>query len=108
MKTSKYPRIGDIVWEVQWTLSIPKDEYGESNHDEADTRVRDFKTEAAARRWAERVYPKDAYGCVIMTKMEFVAYEEGKPYGFWDAAGDPKHYSGEWDDQTVTGMKRLG
>lgn len=92
------PKVGDTAFEVGWCAGIPKDENGDSDHDRADCRYARFKTHEAAVKYAKEVLPKDAYGSVSVTPIEFVAYDEdhaaSHPHvGFWEHSSDGEHIS---------------
>lgn len=92
-------RVGDVAWEVDWCSEIPVNEFGDGDHDGAVRHVRRFKSRDAAMKYAAEVYPKDAYGSVIVTQQRFEPYDErdAKRYpwvGFWDCVGDSEYYEG--------------
>ena len=85
------PQVGDRKWAVDWTASIPKDEYGDSDLDNADERCERYASRELAIARAKAVLPLDAFGCVTVTAVEFVPYDEDLaanfPHaGYWEAA----------------------
>lgn len=93
MRVKKSRKVGDIAWSVDWTANIPVNEFGESDMGAADERCERFTTEAEAVARANEVLPLDAFGCVLVTKCEFVAYDEDDPgrfphAGYWEDRGE--------------------
>lgn len=98
--TTRKPTVGDRRFEVEWCSEIPVDEYGDSDMDRAKYHTRKFEDVDLARAYAREVFPKDAFGVVSITPVEFVAYDdddaEAYPHvGFWQHSGEPEHYDGE-------------
>ena len=87
------PKVGDRAWQVDWCAGVPTDENGDSNMDAADDRCETYATREASEKRAKEVLPLDFFGCVKVTPVEFVAYDEDDamayPHaGFWEAAGE--------------------
>lgn len=75
-------------WEVEWCTSIPVDERGESEHDNATFSFRDFATEAEAMAFARTVLPQDQYGSVRVTPFHMERYESNLPGTFREYDSD--------------------
>jgi hypothetical protein len=82
-------------FEVEWCVSIPTDECGDSLHDDADFRFADFATEAEAMAHAAAVFPLDQYGSVRVTKFHTEPYENGRPGSFREYDSDPVYFEGQ-------------
>ena len=98
LKTRR-PRVGDRCYEVEWCSEIPRDENGDSDMDAAKMHVARFSTHDEALAFAKEVYPRDAFGSVCITPMQFSPYDDDDATiyptaGFWDATGDSEHYDG--------------
>lgn len=91
------PKLGDTAFEVETCVSIPLNEFGDSDLDRAVNRRYIVATKDAALEMAKRLLPKDAFGSVVVTPIEFVdPYGDGMPSTFaWEPVGDSLHYSGE-------------
>jgi len=91
--------VGDVAWEVEWCSEIPKTEFGDDDIDGAVRHKRYFRTRDAAMKYAAYVFPEDKVGSVMVTKMEFKAYNEDDSLryptvGFWEEIADAEHYEG--------------
>lgn len=94
------PRIGDRKWEVDWCSEIPLDENGDGILDQAKRHCALFATREQAVSHAQKVYPLDCYGGVLINQVEFRPYSEEDailyPHvGFWEVIGGQEEYSGE-------------
>ena len=92
----KRPRVGDRAWEVDWCASIPVDEHGDSDLDNADQRTERFGTRPEADERARAVLPQDVLGAVTVTAVEFTAYDEDDaeryPHvGYWEPIAEPEY-----------------
>lgn len=97
--TKDRPTVGDRMFEVEWCSHLPRNEFGDCDIDAATMICRNFRSLAAAQRYARKVYPLDAFGSVAITEHEFVPYDpaDARRYphaGFWDAVGHSEHYEG--------------
>ncbi len=101
MTAKRRPTIGDRCWEAEWLREYGIDpETGENDRD-ADKYVRrNFASREDAIAYAKTVLPQALEPFVMVTEMEFVAYDEADagscPHvGFWEAAADSECYEGE-------------
>lgn len=93
MATKTRSRVGDRKWAVDWTASIPKDENGDSDIDNADERCERYSNREIAIARAKAVLPLDAFGCVTVTEVAFVPYDDDDaemyPHvGYWEATSE--------------------
>jgi hypothetical protein len=99
--TRRRAAIGDTCWEVEWCEALRVDENGDGNPDRNKTVVRCFRDHDAALAYAREVFPKDQYGSVSITPMEFRPYDEddvaryGPHVGYWEHTADAEYYEGE-------------
>lgn len=101
MKIVERPRVGDQAWHVDWCANIPLDEFGDADIDRADDRCEVVPSRSEAERRAAEVLPRDAFGQVSITPVEFVAYDDEDSIrfpraGFWEPTGESKYM--ELDD----------
>jgi DNA primase catalytic subunit len=82
-------------WEVEWCVSVPMNEFGEADHDSADRRFQDFKTEGEARAFAVKVLPSDWYGGVRLTPFYTEPYNDGYPGGSREYSADAEYIEKE-------------
>ena len=95
--TSIGTSIGTIKFEVEWCPFLPPDGAGGVDIDKAKYRAEQFWTRAEALERAKKVFAKDQFGSVRITKVEFVdPYGDGLPRTFrWKAIADSEYYEGE-------------
>lgn len=104
--TKPLPRIGERCYEVEWCTKVFFDtELDCCDPDKDEVTFRHFSTLEKAKSYAESVYPEtiNNRGVVVVTEMVFVPYDEddaaSMPHvGFWEAASDSMHFSGEWEN----------
>lgn len=91
------PRLGDRAFEVEWCYELPLDEFGDANLDCAKQAVRYVPTHEEALAVAKKVFPKDQFGSVRITPVEYT-----DPFGdrvpstyLWEAHGESEFYDGD-------------
>lgn len=88
--------IGESGFEVEWCSEIAIDEYGDRDLDRDTYNFRDFRTKAAAMKFAKQIFPTDQNGAVRITPFTIEQLSDEWPYGrSKEYAGDSEFYEGE-------------
>jgi hypothetical protein len=78
-------------WEVEWCSELPLTPEGETDHDSATFRIKDFADHEAAIRFAKQILSKDQYGSVRVTRFHQEPYRDGYPGSFREYDGESEH-----------------
>ena len=95
MRTIRRYTHGDRMWAVEWTESVPLDENGDADIDNAvEKRVLCATKEQAV----ERAIKESHADChqVSVSQVEYEAYDEtiNPRYGYWIHCDDGEYYEG--------------
>lgn len=87
MSSRRWGDTDEVVWEVTWWGTPPKDEFGENIIDLAPEYVKWFKTQAAARKYAQKAARSpDNYWQLCQIQKMTLDRIEGTTWD-WDGTG---------------------
>lgn len=87
--TRKRPALGEIGWEVSWSIDTPEDRREDEGPFLHKRRI--YPTREAAIQFARQIFPKSAYGAVDLVKVEYQAFDDEEAalgLGEWEQAGE--------------------
>ena len=89
--------LGDKAFEVEWCSVLPRNKNGDAEPDLATYEFRVLDTYDAALAFAKSIYPKDQWGSVRITPVEFVdPFGDGIKRTFrWEPIGDSEFFEGK-------------